>query len=72
MKTTLPSIPEALRTLQKQIGIKQGPMAGLLGMAPTHYSELLHGKRPITRKTMVKAYRLGVPAEVLLQEIKND
>lgn len=72
MKTTstLPSIPEALVAYIKEHGLKHYQMAALLGVPKTHFSEVIHGKRLLARGAMAKAYKLGIPADILLQEPK--
>lgn len=70
MTSTLSSVPQALKLWQKTNGLNQKQMAAALAMAPTHYSEVLHGKRQLTRIAMIKAYKLGIPATILLQEPK--
>lgn len=42
-------------------------MAKALGIANSHYSEVIHGKRQLPVKARCMAFEIGVPAEVLLQ-----
>lgn len=64
----LPTIPEALRFRMDQYGWNQTKLAEELGLQRSHMSEILNGKRPITFRAARAAYRIGVPAAVLLQE----
>lgn len=65
MKPT--SIPTALCALAYHNGWNQTQMAKRLGLMQSHYSEVLSGKIELPKNAMRKAYKLGVPAEVLLQ-----
>lgn len=63
----LPSPIEALKFRQDQYCFKQFEMAALLGMAATHYSEVLRGRRRLSLTQIRRAVAIGVPAEVILQ-----
>jgi transcriptional regulator with XRE-family HTH domain len=60
-------IPQALAYIQKQNAWTQREMAIKLGIQPSHYNEILKGKRMLPFKAACEAYALGVPASVLLQ-----
>ena len=65
------SINEALEFRRDQYGLKQYEFARLLGMTPTHYSDMMAGRRRITKEAIRRAFALGVPIEVLLQPNKK-
>lgn len=67
----LPTIHEALEFRREQYGLTQREFARLLGMGHTHYSEFANGKRQLPRKAMGNAYRIGVPADVLLARAQS-
>lgn len=66
----VPSIPSALKFRQEQYGWTQRKMAKKLGLQNSHYNEILKGKRALPYAAACRAYRLGVPAIVLLT-LKN-
>lgn len=66
----VPSIPSALAFRQEQYGWTQRTMAKKLGLQNSHYNEILKGKRQLPYAAACRAYRLGVPATVLLS-LKN-
>lgn len=66
-RTWLPTVVDALRFRAEQMNYTDQRMAKELGMQPSHYSEVLKGKRGLSIKATKKAFALGVPAEVLLQ-----
>ena len=43
-------------------------MAKYLGMGYTHYTEMLIGKRTLSKKGMCRAYDIGIPAKIILQK----
>lgn len=64
----LPTIAEALRFRAEQMRYTDRRMAKELGMQPSHYSEVLKGKRALPMRATKRAFAMGVPAKVLLQE----
>jgi len=64
---TLPSPIAALRFRIEQYGWTDRRFAKAIGMSPSHFSEVLHGKRRLPLTAMRKAVLLGVPGHVLLQ-----
>lgn len=42
-------------------------MAEAIGIAFTHYSEFVHGKRALPLKARAGAFKLGIPAALLLE-----
>lgn len=61
-----PTIVEALKLRMDQAGWNQSDLANALGTQPSHISEVLNGKRPLSPKMLKRAYKLGVPAKILL------
>ncbi len=60
------TVADALEFRRDQYGLTQGEFAKVLGMQPSHYSEVESGQRLLPRKAAHRAYLVGVPAEVLL------
>lgn len=71
MKFRLPSIRAAVEFRREQHGWTQSKMADCLGIADSHYSEFVHGKRRLPYAACCKAYEIGVPPSVLLQTRKT-
>ena len=63
----LPTIVEALRFRIEQFGWTDMEFARRVGMNRHHFSEVMSGKRQFPLSARIKAYKLGVPANVLLQ-----
>ena len=61
------SAVDALEFRRDQYNLPRTEFAALLGMSQSHYSEFMNGKRKLPKKAMIRAYAIGVPAEVLLQ-----
>lgn len=61
------SILDALDFRREQCGLKRSEFAAILGMTPTHFSEVMAGKRNLPLNARIRAFAVGVPAEVLLQ-----
>lgn len=70
MRFRIPSIPDALAFRQEQYGWTQRKMAEKLGLQNSHYNEILKGKRKLPYEAACRAYKIGVPASVLLA-LKN-
>lgn len=60
------SVSEAIEFRQREFGWTQARMAKALGLSTGHYSELMRGKRRLPYRSACLAYKLGVPATVLL------
>lgn len=60
------SLADALEFRRDQYGLTAAQFAGVIGMSPTHYSEVISGKRDIPIKAAKRAFAIGVPADVLL------
>lgn len=65
--TDLPSQVDALEFRRNQYGLTQEKWAAVLNIQPSHYSEILTGKRNLTLRVAARAFRFGVPAEALFQ-----
>jgi len=63
----LPTIIGALEFRREQYGWTNGKFAKKIGMSRSHFSEVMNGKRRLPLNARIKAYKLGVSAEVLLQ-----
>lgn len=61
------SIIEALEFRRDQYGLRASEFAAILGMTPTHFSEVMAGKRNMPLNARIRAFAIGVPAEILLQ-----
>lgn len=67
MKSNLPSVIDAVEFRREQYVWSQKKMAKELHMCQSHYSEFIHGKRSLPMIAVKHAFRIGVPAAVLLQ-----
>jgi DNA-binding transcriptional regulator YiaG len=63
------AIGAALEFRREQYNLTQDEFAFILGVRPSHYSEVVRGRREITKKMMRRAFAIGVPAAVLLQPV---
>lgn len=63
----IPSVADALEFRRYCYELTAGEFANILGLCPSHYSEIVSGKREITKRAMKRAFAVGVPAAVLLQ-----
>lgn len=61
------SILDALEFRRDQYGLKRSEFAAILGLTPAHFSEVMSGKRNLPLNARIRAFAVGVPAEVLLQ-----
>lgn len=61
------SISSALEFRREQYGLSEREFAYILGLQASHYNEIVHGHRELTKKAMRRAFAIGVPAEILLQ-----
>lgn len=66
-KTCELSIIDALEFRRDQYGLKQSEFAAILGMTPSHFSEVMAGKRNLPLNARIRAFAIGVPSDVLLQ-----
>ena len=61
------SVADALEFRREAYDLTRVQFCELLGMRPSHYSEVVNGRTPLPIKATRKAFALGVPPEVLLQ-----
>lgn len=66
-KTCDVSAIDAVEFRRDQYALPRTEFAALLGMSLSHYGEFVNGKRKLPKRAMVRAFAIGVPAEVLLQ-----
>lgn len=66
------SLVAAIEFRQEQYGWNDTKMAAMLDLSKSHYSEFRHGKRGLPINSIRKAYAMGVPTSVLLQEQLSD
>lgn len=63
----LPSILEAVEFRRDQYGWTKSKMAKELHITLPQYSDFIHGRRSLPFIAIKYAYRIGIPAKVLLQ-----
>lgn len=61
-------LPDALESCRNRYGLKMSEFTALLGLQRSHMSEIMAGKRALPINATRRAYALGVPADVLLQD----
>ena len=61
------SIADALEFRRDQYGLKAREFSAILGMTPSHYSEVVNKGRNLPLNARIRAFAIGVPADVLLQ-----
>jgi antitoxin component HigA of HigAB toxin-antitoxin module len=61
------SLADALEFRRDQYGLKAAEFAAILGLTPPKYSEVINEKRNMPLNARIRAFAIGVPAEVLLQ-----
>jgi antitoxin component HigA of HigAB toxin-antitoxin module len=61
------SLADALEFRRDQYGLKAAEFAAILGLTPPKYSEIVNGARNMPLNARIRAFAIGVPAEVLLQ-----
>ena len=63
-----PSLIAAIKVAFRKKGYKQKEAAEAIGVSPTTFSDILHGRRSISFDTARNIYHeLGVPANLVLQ-----
>lgn len=65
------SVLDAVEFRREAYDLTQSEWASLLGMAQSHYSEFVNGKRELPKNAMAVAFEYGVPACALFQR-KSD
>lgn len=63
-----PKLVDAVEFRREQYGWSKKKMADMLDMSRSHYSEFVHGKHGLPANSIRKAYAIGIPAAVLLQD----
>ena len=58
---------EALEFRRLQYGLSRRDFAEILGIMPSHYSEVARGKRRLPINAVARAVAVGVPVAALLQ-----
>ena len=58
---------DALEFRRDQYGVSQRDFAEILGIMPSHYSEVARGKRRLPINAVARAVAVGVPVAALLQ-----
>lgn len=66
------SIGSAIKFRQEQYGLSADEFAFILGSQRSHYNEIVNGKREISKAAMRRAFAVGVPATVLLQQSNGE
>lgn len=66
-----PKLVDAVEFRRESYGWSKGKMAAMLDMTKGHYSEFVHEKRALPVNSIRKAYAIGIPAQVLLQDDIN-
>jgi transcriptional regulator with XRE-family HTH domain len=62
------SVGDALEIRRKECGLNRRNFSLLLGMRESHYSEVVNGKKRLSLNATKRAYAIGVPAAILLQQ----
>lgn len=65
--SALPTVIDAMEFRREAYGLDCRQWAAVLGMAPSHYSEFINGRRQLPKRAMTNAFAYGVPAEALFQ-----
>ena len=67
MSAALPDHGKCIRLLIRMRGLKEKDVAAAIGMYPTHFSEMLHGRRRLTAKAAVPLAKVikTEPARIL-------
>ena len=66
-KEKLPSLKDAVEFRREQYGWTKTVMARELHISLPNYSDFIHGRRGLPFIAIKHAYRIGIPATVLLQ-----
>ena len=72
MEKTLPTIPEALEFRREQYEWSKTKMAKELNIQLSHYCDVLAERRKLPLLATKHAFRIGVPASVLLQLLSSE
>lgn len=63
------SVMDWMEMIRKHRGQNKREFCREQGIEPPRYSEHTRKKRPPSRRILAKAYKLGVPAQVILREL---
>jgi Lar family restriction alleviation protein len=63
-----PAITQVLELKRQASGMTQKDFAALIGLSSPHYSEIINGKRRLPLGATKKAFAIGIPAAILLQD----
>lgn len=66
------SLIAALEFRRDQYELTQAEFAFVLGLYPSHYNEIIKGKRALPLRATKRAFAIGVPASALLQSFKKE
>lgn len=61
------SIADALEFRRDQYGLRASEFAALIGVSAAKYSDIIAGRRNMPLNARIRAFAIGVPADVLLQ-----
>lgn len=59
-------LARSLEHVRRTLGVTASAFAEKLGIDQTNYSAVLYGRRSLPFKARCRAFKLGVPAELLL------
>ena len=59
---------EALEFRRLQYGLSRRDFAEILGIMPSHFSEVVNGKRRLPINAVARAAAIGVPVSAMLQD----
>ena len=65
----MPSLEDAIKFRMEQYGHNQSQACKIMGISKTHFSELLKGKRKISRGQLEPLYKYGIPMRVLMHNL---
>ena len=65
------AVGDALEFRRKEYGLSRRNFSLLLGLQESHYSEVVNGKKRLSLNATKRAYAIGVPAEILLQQTEQ-
>lgn len=69
--TSYVSVGDALEIRRKEHGLNRRNFSLLLGLQESHYSEVVNGKKRLSLNATKRAYAIGVPAAILLQQTEQ-
>lgn len=63
---------EAIQFCMKHYGHSQAKAAQTMGIASTHFNELLRGKRRLSRGQLQPLYEYGIPFKILMYALNDE